>query len=375
MITIPISKPRIWGSELKHIARSIETTQISGTAPPVREFEERFADFLGRKHAVTAANGTLAIQLALMACDFAKNSEVLVPSYCMMSPVFAALAAGLKVIPITIDESWNIDPASVEEKITNKTVAILAVHNYGQCSDMPALQAIADKHGLLLIEDAAEAFGATLADQAAGTFGLASCFSLYANKAITTGEGGVIVSDDDTYADRMRYLRNLSFGPSSDRRYEHSTVGVNYRLSALQASFGLGQLEFANDAIASKREVGLRYVEAFSNIDGFELQIEQENSIHAYWAIAGTLAPSLRPRRRDIQTYMHEHGIETRRFFCPVHRHANISSNIGGEGQSYQYADEIYDAGICLPSFIGMSGEDVETVCSVMADAMEKFSN
>lgn len=370
MKKIPISKPRIWGSELLEIEQALSDGDISGNARPVRDFEARFAAAAGRKHSISTANGTVAIELALRALELPAGAEILVPSYCMMSPVFAAIACGLLVKPVDIDDVWNMAPHEVERQITQNTCAILAVHNYGHCTDMPALERIAGAYHLPLIEDAAEAFGASLAGRLAGTFGDVSCFSLYANKAITTGEGGMIVTDRDDLAERLRFLRNLSFGQSLETQYEHSSVGGNYRLSAIQAAFGLGQLNYANAAIESKREIGLKYVDRLAKMDDFRLQTEKTGAVHAYWAIAGTLSPRASRFRKSIQQYMLDRGIETRRFFSPVHRHAPISHQIMTAHSAFGKADEIYRSGICLPSYIGMTDDEILMVCNTLEAAV-----
>lgn len=367
---IPISRPYLWGDEAGHVAGAISLTEISGNSTIVREFERRFAAVVGRRHAVSAANGTAALQLALASLELPAKSEIIVPALCMMAPIFAALSCGHRVVPVEIDDTWNLDASKIQDAITPRTSAILAVHNFGLCADMPRIEQIARSNGLLVVEDAAEALGASVHDRQAGTFGDASCFSLYANKAITTGEGGMVLTDSPELAERLSRRRNLSFGSGIEHQYEHSAVGLNYRLSALQAAFGLGQVEHAAEAIARKRNVGLMYRDLLGSDERLTLQPEPSGYVHAYWAIAAVLTPELAPFRAAIQETLARAGIESRRFFAPVHSHAALSPDILAARLSFPNADRLYSGGICLPSFVGMQESQVVRVCDMLRNAL-----
>ncbi|MEM7731106.1 MAG: DegT/DnrJ/EryC1/StrS aminotransferase family protein, partial [Pseudomonadota bacterium] len=250
---IPVSRPHFYGRESEYVAEAMASTLISGGGPFVERMEALVSGAAGTRSAVAVANGTVALDLALSVLGVAPGDEVIVPDFTMFSPIGAVLRSGARPVPVDADCTWNMDPAAVEFAITPRTRGIVMVHTYGHPADGTALRRIADRHGLWLLEDAAEAMGATLDGRPVGSFGTVATFSFYSNKVVTSGEGGAVVSDDHALVERMRCLRNLAFGPDWETRFVHDAIGFNFRLSNVLAAIGCAQLENLDEAVRSKR--------------------------------------------------------------------------------------------------------------------------
>ena len=267
---IPVNEPLLDGNEKIYLNECIETGWISSDGAFVERFEQAMAQYVGRKHAIAVANGSAALDVAAAALGLGPDDEVIIPTHTIISCASAIVRTGAKLRLVdSRTDTWNMDVAKIEEAITSRTRAIMPVHTFGLPVDMTPVLDLARKHGLTVIEDAAQAIGQTYEGRQCGSFGEISCFSFYANKHIATGEGGMILCDDDALAARARSLRNLCFKP--ERRFVHEELGWNYRMSNLQAAVGLAQFEKLDAHIARKRELGRRYESLLRGVRGIEL--------------------------------------------------------------------------------------------------------
>lgn len=366
-ITVPVSRPHLFGDEAEIVGAALAEGWISSRGPYVDRFEATFAELTGVRHAVAVTNGTCALQLALDVLGVGRGDEVIVPDFTMIAPVFAVLHLGAVPLPVDADATWNLDPAAVEACITPRTRAILAVHTYGHPARVDVLSEIARRHHLVLVEDAAEALGATLRGQSVGSFGDAACFSLYANKTITTGEGGVVVTNDDATATRLRYKRDMCFGDDEESRFVHRDLGYNYRMSSLQAAFGLGQLAHFREAVESKRAIARRYDALLGDVVGLELPPASAPDVgQACWVYGVVAGDDLGVSRERLQRRLREEGIETRRFFAPVHRQPVYRELLSRWSEprrdGFPRSIRLAERGLYLPSFVGMPAELTEYV-------------
>jgi perosamine synthetase len=284
MKSIPVNEPLLDGNEKKYLLECIETGWISSEGAFVNQFEEQFAAKVGRKYGVAVSNGTAALDLAVVALKIGKGDEVILPTFTIISCAAAIVRSG--AVPVVVDcdpITWNMDVSQIETKITSKTKAIMIVHIYGLPVDLDPLLAIAHKYGLKIIEDAAEMHGQTYKDLPCGSFGDISTFSFYPNKHITTGEGGMLVTDNAQIAEHCRSLRNLCFQPQ--KRFVHEELGWNFRMTNLQAAIGVAQLERIDEFVVRKRAMGGKYTELLANIPGLQLPLaktEYANNIRQF---------------------------------------------------------------------------------------------
>lgn len=360
---IPVAAPSFIGREKEYVADCMESGWISSAGKYVELFEARFAEFCEVKHAVACCNGTVALHLALVALGVAAGDEVIVPtltfvatpnavSYCGATPVFVDSEAG----------TWNIDPALVESKITPRTKGIVAVHLYGHPAKMRELKEIARRRKLFLLEDAAEAHGAMCDGQIIGSIGDAAAFSFYANKIITTGEGGMFVTDDDRLAERARLLRGQGMDPN--RRYWHPIIGYNYRMMNLPAAIGLAQLEKIDEQLEIRARVAALYRENLKDIDGLTWQDEQPWARHVYWMFNVILGSQIEATRDGVMEALGARGIETRPVFYPAHTFPPyLKSSGGGE---FPVAERLSERGISLPTWAGLASADIAYVCDAL---------
>lgn len=360
---VPVCKPHIWGDEITELARILDAEWLSGSTPVVDEFEQAFARRLGIAHAVAVVNGTSALELALDVLDIGADDEVIVPDFSIFSCVLAVVRRGARPIPVDADDAWNLDVDSARAAITPHTRAILAVHTYGHPARIDELRTIACENKVALVEDAAEALGATVGTRQVGTFGDVSCFSLYANKAITTGEGGLVATDSPELANKLRWKRNMCFGTDEESRFTHEELGHNFRMSALQAGFGLAQLRHLDDANQARIDNAAAYDEALADIPGIERQPRGHGCRNVYWVYGIVLDPSQFPASRiETQRALRAAGIETRRFFTPVHRQPPIRTADG----SFPNSERLWEHGFYVPSFLGMPASVPERVAEVL---------
>jgi perosamine synthetase len=351
---IPIYQPSLLGNEKKYVLDCLDSNWISSKGAYVTKFENEFAAYVGLKHATSVCNGTVALHLALTALGVGPGDEVLVPTFTYVASVNAITFTG--ATPVFVDstsDTWQIDCSDIKRKLTSRTKAILVVHLYGHPSDMLAIKAIADENNLFIVEDCAEAFGSRLDGRHVGQFGDLGTFSFFGNKTITTGEGGMVVTNNPTLHHRLTHLR--SQGLAAHRQYWHDIIGYNYRMTNICAAIGLAQLEQADKFIAKKRRLASAYREKLASLPiGF--QTEAENATHSYWMFS-ILAASERARE-ELRAHLEERGIETRPLFYPVHTMPIYSKRY----QRIPVAEDISLRGINLPSWPGLSAKQIDFI-------------
>ena len=358
---IPVNTPLLSGNELKYLTECIETGWISSEGPFIKQFEEKFAAYIGRQEGIAVSNGSGALDIAVQALKIGSGDEVIMPTFTIISPAQSVVTAG--ATPVLVDSdpiTWNMDVAQIEQKITKKTKAILVVHIYGLPVDMDPILELCKKYGLYLIEDAAEVHGQTYNGKKCGSFGDISIFSFYPNKHITTGEGGMIMVDDPELAERCRKLRNLAF-ETQGRRFVHHELGWNYRMTNMQAALGLAQLEKIENHIIKKREIGKAYQTGLNAIKGFQLPLNKsEYAENIYW-VFGLVADSEK-LCKQTQSKLNASSIGTRPFFWCMHEQP-VFKNMGlFVGEKYPVAEKLARNGFYLPSGLGLSHQDIKHV-------------
>ena len=368
---IPVNTPVLEGNELKYLAECINTGWISSEGPMVRRFEEDVARRCGRRHGIAVCNGTAALQVAVDALGLAPGDEVIMPTFTIISCAAAVIRAG--GVPVLIDSdpiTWNIRVDHIESRITSRTRAIMPVHIYGLPVDMDPVLCIAEKHGLAVIEDAAEAIGLRYKNRPCGGMGTLSTFSFYPNKHATTGEGGMVTTDDATLAERCRELRNLCFQPG--RRFVHESLGWNFRMTNLQAAVGVAQLEQLDEFMLRKRRMGLRYAGMLADVPG--LQLPPANTQYAdncYWVFGLVLDESVPFDAGEAMSRLKTAGIGTRPFFFPMHEQPVFRAMGLFDAESYPVAERIARRGFYIPSGLGLSDDEMETVVHAVRGIMQ----
>lgn len=359
---IPVCAPKIGEKEIAYVERCIRSGWISSKSTYVREFEEKFARYCGCKYGITTNSGTTALHLALATLGIGKGDEIIIPTFTMIATANAVTYTGAEPVLVDVDmETWNIDVSKLEGKITKRTKAIIPVHTYGHPADMDTILDIAEKHGLYVIEDAAEAHGAEYKGRKAGSFGDLSCFSFYANKIITTGEGGIIITNNEELAKRASWLRAHAFG-RHNKHFYHEALGFGYRMSALQAAFGLAQLEKIDEFVSVRRNNAKLYNSLLSKLEAkITLPPEAPTVKNVYWMYSILINDNLSMSREDLMRELLLEGIETRTFFYPIHAQPFYAKRY--EGEKFPVADELSRRGINLPSGNNLTREEIMYMC------------
>ncbi|MGV3504258.1 MAG: DegT/DnrJ/EryC1/StrS family aminotransferase [Adhaeribacter sp.] len=362
---ILVNEPLFLGKEKEYLAQCIDTKWVSSDGPFVRQFEELFAAYLGVKHAVAVFNGTVAIELALAALDLQPGDEVILPAHTIVSCPMGIIRRGCVPVLVDVDpQTWNMDINQLESKISPRTKAVMPVHIFGQSCDMDPLLALAEKYGLYIIEDAAEVHGAEYKGRKCGAMGHVSTFSFYANKIITTGEGGMIATNDDDIAARARYYRNLCFQPQ--QRFLHEDLGYNFRMTNLQAALGVAQMEKIEDLICIKQEQGRNYTSRLQGVPGLYLQQVEPYAKHVYWVFGLLLDDSVPFDAFEWAQVLLQNGVQTRPFFWPLHQQPVFHKMGLFREESYPVAERIARRGLYVPSGMGLTLPDLETVCEIV---------
>lgn len=354
-VKIPVYQPSLTGNEKKYVNDCLDSNWISSKGKYVQKFEQEFAKFNQVKYATTVSNGTVALHLAMLALGIGAKDEVIVPTLTYIASVNTIAYTG--ATPVFVDSlrsTWQLDPEDVEKKLTSKTKAIVVVHLYGHPCDMDEIMSIAKEHDLFVIEDCAEAFGSKYKDKFVGTFGHIAAFSFFGNKTITTGEGGMVATNDQTLYQRCVHFKGQ--GLAEHRQYWHDVIGYNYRMTNICAAIGLAQLEQADTFIAKKREIANWYKEG---LKGLPIEVHQESTdcLHTYWMVNIVLEDD---RNRDpLREYLTQVGIETRPMFYPVHTMPMYSQKF----QCHPVAENLGWRGISIPSWPSLSKSQVDLVC------------
>lgn len=371
---IPVNEPLLNGNEKKYLCECIDTGWISSEGSFVKEFEQKMSASVGRKYGVAVSNGTAALEIAAQALGIGRGDEVIMPTFTIISCAMAVTKLG--GIPVLIDSdpyTWNMNVDEIEAKITDKTKAIMIVHIYGLPADIDPVLKLAEKYGLKIIEDAAEMHGQTYRGKPCGSFGDISIFSFYPNKHITTGEGGMVVTDNEELAERCRSLRNLCF--RKDVRYVHDEISDNYRFTNLQAAVGLAQLERLDEFVARKRRMGRLYTEYLKDTEGITLPVvSTDYADNIYWVFGIVLEDDIQATNQDMQKLLAEEGIGTRTFFRgmheqPVYRNAGMF-----RGEEYKSAERLARKGFYIPSGLALTEEQIGEVAEKVKKVMRKVS-
>lgn len=369
---IPVNEPLLGKAELKYVSEAIETNWISSEGRFIREFEAGFASYCGRRHGIAVNNGTSALMLAMRALNLPAGSEVIMPSFTIISCALACIYNDLVPVFVDSDPRLNLDPEQVLQVIGPQTRAIMPVHIYGQPADMETLEQIAREHSLVIVEDFAEAIGSRYHDRMCGSFGEVSCASFYANKTLTTGEGGMCLTDDDQLAEELRKLRNLAFIP--ERRFVHEQLGFNFRMTNIQAAIGLAQLERIEQQVESKIQIGETYNALLAGLeeDGkLHLPPRRSGVVNTYW-----MYPLMLTKNTDFDAVvfadkLRDRGIQTRPFFYPLHLQPAFEQFSWHRRQSLPECESAYRRGLYIPSGLtltrGLQEQVAEAVVGVLA--------
>lgn len=358
---IPVNEPLLNGNELKYLEECIRTGWISSEGPFVRQFEETFAHCVGRKYAIAVANGSVALDAAVVALGFGQGDEVIMPAFTIISCAAALVRAG--VTPVLVDSdkaTWNMDVSQVESAITPRTRAIMVVHIYGLPVDMDPILELAERYNLKIIEDAAEAHGQMYKGRPCGGFGDISTFSFYPNKHVTTGEGGMILTDSRNLAERCRSLRNLCF---QKKRFVHEELGWNFRLSNLQGALGIAQLERLEEFVNIKRAMGKRYTELLQDIPGLQLPVAStEYAENVYWVFGLIIDEAIAFSAEEVMQRLGDKGIGTRPFFWPMHEQPVFRKMGLFIDENHPVAERMARRGLYIPSGLSLQHDQMEEV-------------
>ena len=365
---IPVAEPALTDRELELVSECVRTGWISSGGKYHDEFEARWAAYCGRKYGVAMSSGTAALEAAMQALGLGPGDEVVMPTFTIISCASAVAAVGARPVLVDADpETWTMSPELVAGKMSPATRAIMPVHIYGHPVDMDPVLAIAKHHGLFVIEDAAEAHGAEYKSRRCGSFGELSCFSFYANKIVTTGEGGMVVTDDERLAARLRGVRNLFFKVP---RFHHDELGHNFRMTNPQAALGVAQLERIDAIVEKKRAIGAHYLARLADQPKLELPVERAWAKNVYWMFGVVLRDEARIDAAELATRLARSGVETRPFFLGMHAQPALQSRGWFAGESYPVADRLARLGLYLPSGIGLSSAEIDRVCDALDEAL-----
>jgi perosamine synthetase len=357
---IPVAAPVLGDKELEYVTDCIRTGWVSSLGEYVRRFEQQFAAYCGVRYGVATHNGTVGLHLVLAALGIGPGDEVIVPSLTFVATANAVAYTG--ATPVFVDSevtSWNIDPMAVASAITPRTRAVIAVHLYGHPANMDPLRNLATEHGLVLIEDAAEAHGAQYKGRRTGSLGDVAVFSFYGNKIITTGEGGMVLSDDVAFIERCYFLENQA--KSRENPYWHGEIGYNYRMTNMQAALGVAQMERIDEFIAARIRNADHYNRRLAEVPGITLPPCAEWATNVYWMYTVLIEDAYGRDRGAFMARLHEHGIETRPAFYPLHRLPMYD-----RGQQLPVAERIAQRGVNLPSGSALTPAEVGVVCDAI---------
>lgn len=364
-LNVPVNTPLLNGNEEKYLLECVRTGWISSEGPFIKQFEDKFATYIGRQEGIAVSNGSGALDIAVQALKIGVGDEVIIPSFTIISPAQSVVRSGAKPVLVESDPlTWNMDVTKIEAKITLKTKAIIVVHIYGLPVDMDPILMLCQKYKLLLIEDAAEMHGQTFKGKKCGSFGDISIFSFYPNKHITTGEGGMLMVDDHSVAERCRKLRNLAFEPSG-RRFIHSELGWNYRMTNMQAALGLAQLEKIEDHIIRKREIGNLYQDGLKNLKGFQLPLAYTDYAENIYWVFGLVADTQELCESTVNK-LNECGIGTRPFFWCMHEQPVFLKMGLFTNEKYPVAERIARNGFYIPSGLGLELKQITYVLNIL---------
>ena len=367
---IPVNTPLLDGNEKKYLNECIDTGWISSEGAFVRRLEEEMADYVGRKYGIAVCNGSVALELAIEALQLQEGDEVIMPAFTIIS--CAAALVRNKVKPVLVDAdpiTWNMDVDQIEDKISDKTKAIMVVHLYGLPVDMDIVTEIANRHHLYVIEDGAEAHGLEYKGKKCGSFGDISCMSFYPNKHITTGEGGMVLVDDEKLRERCLSLRNLCHSPN--RRFYHEELGHNFRMSNIQAAVGVAQLEKIEEHLELKRKMGQDYQEKLKDVESLQLPVSKtEYADNLYWVFGMVISEHTPLNAIEVMQMLADRKVGCRPFFYPMHLQPIFRKMGLFADERYPVAEQLGEKGLYIPSGLGVTEEQREYVTEQVKEVL-----
>jgi perosamine synthetase len=367
---IPVFEPVIGEEEIRAVTAALRRGELSGTfGDSLNEFEKRFAEYSDSKYGIAVTSGTTALHLAVAAAGIGPGDEVLVSSSTNIATALAVMHNG--AIPVPVDsekDTWNLDLDLIPALVSEKTKAVIPVHLFGHPIDMDRLMIEAEKHNLTVIEDCAESHGATCRGKKTGSFGDMGCFSFYANKIITTGEGGMVVTGNESLASRLRLLHNLAF---TKPRFRHELAGFNFRMTGYQAAMGVAQLRKIEDIISEKRRIAHTYNHYLSEIPGIQLPGEAEWARNVYWMYAIVIKSGFGMTRDELMQWLYDRGVDSRTFFCPMNQQPCLESLAGFKKIPCPVADSLWETGLYLPSTYTLTERVLKTIVHFIREAHE----
>jgi perosamine synthetase len=365
---IPVCAPVIGANEVAYVTEAVRSTWISSAGSFLDRVNREVPAWLGAKYGRMVTSGTSALHLCALALGLKPGDEVIVPTFTMVSSAFAMAYTGARPVFVDCDaETWTIDLGRIEEKLTPRTRAIMGVHLYGHPCQMTRLRALARAHDLKVIEDAAEGVGSEVDGRRCGSLGDIGAVSFYANKLITSGEGGMVLTDDPELHQRAGYFGNLCYPVGQRGAFTHDEIGFNYRATNVQAALLAAQFEQIGTLLARKREIARRYLERLAGVPGLRLPVERPWARNSYWMFGVVLEPGL--ERAAVMQRLKEQGIETRAFFTPMHQQKSLRPFVDPERERFPVADDIAVRGLYLPSGAGLTNEDIDYVCEQLRRA------
>lgn len=367
---IPVCSPFLDGNEIKYVTDAVSTGWISSSGTYVTRFEEAFAKYCGVKYAVAVCNGTVAIHVALAALGIGKGDEVIIPSFTMIATAFAVCYTG--ATPVFVDankDTFNIDVTKIEEKITSKTKAIIPVHIFGNMCNMDEITRIAKKHNLFIVEDAAEAHGAEYKGKKSGSFSDIASFSFFANKNLTTGEGGMVITNNEEYYKKCKYFKNMCFPVDSPRVYLHDDIGYNYRMSNLHAAIGLAQVEKADDYREMRIKNAKLYMQFLSDVPGIIFQKDEKYSLNVHWMNAIIVDSKTYGHTKDeLIAHLKENNIDSRLLFQSMSRQKSLQKYGCYCNETYPVTDWLSENGFYLPSASNLTKDKIKYICNIIRE-------
>lgn len=367
---IPVCEPLLDGNEKRYVLECLETNWISSTGHYTTAFEESFSSCCGAGYGVACSSCTTAIHLALLALGIGPGDEVIIPCFTLVASANMVILTGAKPVLVDADpHTWCIDPTKIEGKITGRTKAIMVVHMYGHPCDMDPVMEVAREHSLFVIEDGAHAHGAEYKGRKIGSIGDVACFSFYGNKILTTGEGGMLVTNDPEVARRAKLLRNQAF---EKPRFVHRVMGFNYRMTNIQAAIGLAQCEKLQEKVERKREIARRYTELLKSEADLTLPCEAPWAKNVYWMYGILLGDSFGRSRDELMRMLRERGVDTRAFFCPMHEQPVFlkadDPRLPDTSGRYPISENLWRRGLYLPTGLGLTMAQIEEVCEKLLE-------
>lgn len=368
---IPVCSPWLLHEDRSAVAEALERGCLAGGGDYISRFERAWAEICGRRFGVAVSNGTAALEIAVHALNLPAGSEVILPDFTIISCARAVIANGLKPVFVDADPvTWTMNSDHIADAITSRTSAIMPVHIYGHPVDMPPIMKLAGRHGLAVIEDAAEAHGAMCHGKNCGSFGEASVFSFYANKIVTTGEGGMVVFDDEALLSRCLRYRELGFTPT--RRFLSEGPGGNFRFTAMQAALGLSQISRLSTAVERKRLIAATYRRHLKPVDELMLPVEMPWAKNVYWMFGVVLNDDAPYSAADVITAMRNQGIETRPFFLGMHEQPVLQPHLHQDAESFPVSRKLARRGLYLPSGLDLTEDQIVRISETLIEQLQK---